>query len=250
MDLDELEAKIEEFILASRSDPSLELMLPADDLSVIKYIPSRFLNDVLSNQHLYASERIGFTWGDAIYVAPLSFPRSTMMYGDVGVVGSYSVNDGRFFNAGDSLGVSLYQQWIAYQVDTYRDLTTTVHANLANRTLRNDFRTKFQIDCVYFRPDEECAEYVDAAKDWWLAITHWDAYRIVGSGFSTVIKNLKWCLVGPDSFTQEGRGYKAALHKTTSTKHQYVSGHYSSLASDVQAAYSMPSSHVVICDFN
>jgi hypothetical protein len=174
------------------------------------------------------------------------------MYVNVGVVGSYAGLRKRFFNADDPAGVSLYQQWITYQAGPYRDLTTTVHANTANRSLRNNFRTRFQIDCIYFRPDEDCAGYVDITSDWWLAITHWDVYRSVGHGFSfsPVVENLKWCVIGPDAFKPDGRGYKAALYKSLAASHTYLSGHYSTLATDIQKAYTSLSNQVVICDFN
>ena len=250
MGIIDLEREIEAFILSSSNPSVMKLMKPDNDLLVIKYMPAEYVADVITNRHLYASERVGFTWGDAIYVTPVSYPRSTMMYGHVGVVGSYPTASKRFFNADQPRGVSLYQQWITNQTGPYRDLTTTVHANLANRLLRNSFRTRFQIDCVYFKPDEECSDYVDTVDDWWLAITHWDAYRIVGHGFSDAISNLKWCVVGPDAFRSEGRGYKAALHKGLTASHMFRYGHYSTLATDIQSAYASSSNQVVICDFD
>jgi hypothetical protein len=87
-------------------------------------------------------------------VTPIENPRTTMMYGHVGVVGTFPIATARFFDADDSTGIDLYQQWIVYQPTLFRELTTTIHANSANRQLRNDFRTRFQIDCVLFRPDE------------------------------------------------------------------------------------------------
>ena len=219
-------------------------------LEVIKYMPARFLEDAIANQRLYASERAGFTWGDAIYVAPVDFPKTTMMYGEVGVVGHYPVNETtNFFDASNARGVSLYQQWIATQGKPYDELTTTIHADLANRELRNDFRNRFKIDCIYFRPDETCANYVDVAIDWWLALTHWDSSRLVGSGYSTAVKGLKWCIVRPDSFQPEGRGYKPALFTSVTASHAgFTVGHYSSLSSDIGSAYRK--NQVLICDFN
>ena len=165
-------------------------------------------------------------------------------------VGIYPTLNKRFFNAGEGTGIDLYQRWILYQKRAYRDLTTSVHANTANRDLRNDFRTAFQIDCVYFRPDETCADYVDEGLDWWLAITHWDNARVVGHGFSKAVTSLKWCVVGPDSFQADGRGYKASLHKRVSASHGFVPGHYSSLEVDIMAAYHSKDQKVVVCDFN
>jgi hypothetical protein len=218
-------------------------------LMVIKYLPANRVQDAIASQRLYASEKPGFTWGDALYVAPVEFPRTTMMYGEAGVVGIFAVSrDTRFFDGADTQGISLYQRWIALQGRPYTELTTTVHSNLANQELRNEFRNRFKIDCVYFRPDEPCADYVDVNTDWWLAITSWDSTGLVSSGFSKAISDLKWCVVRPDSFQPDGRGFKAALHTSVTSRHPlYVIGHYSSLVSDIKGAYSR--NEVVICDF-
>ncbi|HEY6341539.1 MAG TPA: hypothetical protein VIY49_08615 [Bryobacteraceae bacterium] len=241
--------EIERYILDS-SRRAEDLFSTSDGrLMVIKYLPAKCVQDAIANQRLYATEKPGFTWGDALYVAPVEFPRTTMMYGEVGIVGLYAVNQAtRFFDGADTPGISLYQRWIALQGRPYTELTTTVHSNLANQELRNEFRNRFKIDCVYFRPDEPCADYVDVDKDWWLAITNWDFTGLVCSGFSKAISDLKWCVVRPDSFQPEGRGFKAALHTSVTSGHSsYVIGHYSSLVSDIKGAYS--SNGVVICDF-
>jgi hypothetical protein len=211
-------------------------------------MPASFLHDTIKNQHLYASERAGFTWGDGVYVTPVEYPLTTMMYGRVGVVGTFDIENARFFNADDPAGVKLYQQWITYQTRLFRELTTTVHANSANRELRNAFRSFFQIDCVLFRPDELCADYVDPVVDWWSVISHWDPSRGIGHGYSKAVKNLKWCLVGPDSFEPDGKGYKSFIHAALSAGRQYIQGHYTSLEREIRDAYAKD--HVLICDFN
>jgi hypothetical protein len=125
-----------------------------------------------------------------------------------------------------------------------------VHADLANRELRNEFRNRFKIDCVYFRPDEICSNYVDRSKDWWLAVTHWDSSGLVASGYSQIIEKIKWCVVRPESFQPATRGYDATLYTslTASQTAGYVLGHYSTLSSDIGNAYR--NSQVVVCDFN
>lgn len=127
-----------------------------------------------------------------------------------------------------------------------------MHADLANRAVRNEFRNRFQLDCIYFRPDEECANYVDTASDWWMAVTHWDPAHNVGTGFSRDVAMLKWCVVGPDSFSErkDRRGFDASIHKTLSVSQSYVSGHYSSLESDLRSACLSPDRQVVVCDFS
>lgn len=243
----DLEADIEEFILASQQHSDLQALIENESILLMKYIPAERLSDTLIQQHLYASERSGFTWGDAIYVTPAKYPKTTMMYGDVGVVGRWSTTNKRFFNAADMRGVDLYQRWIVTQPSPYRRLTTTVHADDANRTLRNDFRTFFQIDCVYFRPDETCRFYVDEQLDWWLAITSWDSSRSVAHGYSKQIVDLRWCVLSPESFKQVQNGYQALLHPTVTATHSYILGHYLTLDTDVSTAYRTDT--VVVCDF-
>lgn len=178
-----------------------------------------------------------------------------MMYGQVGVVGKYYRSSLRFFDACNTGGIDLYQEWIRYQTRAYRDLTTTVHADAANRELRNGFRSRFAIDCVFFRPDEPCPGYVDVTQDSWLAVTHWDAQHAVGYGFSTEIADLKWSVITPDAFEGDGRGHKAYLYQSLTSPHfptgpqLYLHGHYSSLGTDLLRAYLAAVPQVVICDF-
>jgi hypothetical protein len=247
--IDDLERKIDQFISDSAKNKAIQPLVAHADLQVIKYMPADYLADVLARDQLYASERAGFTWGDALYVAPLAFPFTTMMYGQVGVVGKYGIAGARLFNAADAVGVQLYQQWIVSQGTPYLELTTTVHANSANRELRNAFRTRFQIDVVCFRPDEGCLNYVNPSGDWWLAITHWDAYRNVGHGFSGAVRDLKWCVIAPDAFRPDSRGYKALLHDSLTTAHSWSAGHYQTLGADIRKAYAAGAKQVVICDF-
>ncbi len=252
MTTDELERAVETHIASSNANAPGILGVDANRLIVIKYLPASRLDDAIKQQHLYAAERAGFTWGDALYVAPVNFPRTTMMYGEVGVVGTYDTSSARMFDASDPTAISLYQEWITWQTPDYLELTTTVHADLANRTLRNEFRNRFQIDCILFRPDEHCLDYVDSTSDWWLAITHWDATRRVGSGFSKVITGLKWCVIRPESFSprKDGMGFDAHLHKRLSASHAFASGHFSNLSNDIRIAYGSAANQVIVCDFN
>jgi hypothetical protein len=170
---------------------------PAGECWVIKYLPPSRLESFLATKLLYASDVPGYTWGDGVYVAPLSAPFSTMMYGRIGIVGH--INPSQVFDAGDRLGRSLYQQWIRYQWRWYEILTTTVHANVANRHLRNRFREKFRLDCVFFRPDQSCPGYVGPQTDTWFAMTHWTG-RKVGAGLSSCVVDPRWCVVTAEDF--------------------------------------------------
>jgi hypothetical protein len=249
MNIAELEEEVENYVDQSGDVSALKSLIVSDELRVVKYIPAEYLANTLARGQLYASERAGFTWGDAIYVSPVAMPLTTMMYGEVGVVGTYPTEGTRFFDAINPVGLGLYQQWITTQTVPYRDLTTTVHANEANKELRNAFRSRFQIDCVYFRPDEDCQDYVDVTRDWWLAVTHWDAHRGIGHGYSGAITGLRWCVVVPDAFKAQGRGYKASLYKGLASSHVWTVGHYSTLVADIGRAYSANQGEVVVCDF-
>src|SRR4051812_41019320 len=112
MSLADLERDIERYVDSSRAHPLITSIVEEDVIQIVKYMPARQLNTVLASQQLYASERAGFTWGDAVYVTPVRYPRSTMMYGQVGVVGEFNSSTARFYDAVDRLGVNLYQRWI------------------------------------------------------------------------------------------------------------------------------------------
>jgi hypothetical protein len=170
------------------------------ELLVIKYIPSIRLNDVLQNGMLFAPNSSGYTWGDAVYVAPLDTPFSTMMYGEVGIVGRYRPET--VFDGTDPRGVLLYQRWIQTQFRWFDLLTTTIHSDVANRFLRNRFRTMFGIDCVFFEPDQFAPRYV-GRSDCWLAVSHWitDAGgRRVAGGPTSVIQDLELLVVVSERF--------------------------------------------------
>ena len=138
--LADVEQEIDEYITTCRQTPEVQTLLAEEPLCVIKYVPASYLATVLATGQLYASERAGFTWGDAIYVAPLKTPRTTMMYGHVGIVGTYSIADTRIFDADNATGIRLYQEWITHQTTAYRQLTTTIHAPSANQDLRLEAR--------------------------------------------------------------------------------------------------------------
>jgi hypothetical protein len=173
----------------------------ADGVLVIKYTPAERLGSILRDQMIYASGDKGYTWGDAVHVSPLDSPFSTMMYGSVGVVGK--ARPVTVFDGTDPIGVTLYQQWIRFQLRYYDLLTTTMHSDYVARILRNKFRTDFGIDCVFFRPDQFAPNYVRRDRDYWFALSHWTgtgAHRRVGKGPSAVVQEIEFCLVVSEEF--------------------------------------------------
>lgn len=215
-------------------------------LSVLKHLAARHLERTLANRQLYASSEKGFTWGDAVYVTPLSQPLSAMMYGDVAVGGFVAAGGLRYYDATCARGLQLYQAWIAGQGPAYDLLTTTVHSEFANRELRNKFRTRFQIDCVLFRPDEPCAHYTGAG-DVWLALTHWGPSRQAASGCTSVVHSLKWCLVSADVFERDGLGFKPHLFPSLTAGKHFVHAAYANLATAVLNGYQ--AGQVIIAGF-
>lgn len=254
MSLADLEVKISSYLLAGSGGPLLQTSLgkdPADrhKLYVIKYTAPKFLSDILATRSLYASKEPGYTWGDAVYLAPIAYPRSTMMYGSAGVVGWLDTSGMTFFDAVDPVGIMYYQDWIRYFPALYTQLTTTIHADHANRELRNKFRSRFAIDCVLFRPDESCAGYADPANDLWLAVTEWGVTRQVAHGRSQTVKDLKWCAISTEDFEPDGLGYHAILHPHLSTGQIFSRSSYRSLERDLRSAYLGSSNTVVITEF-
>lgn len=198
--LEKLEGEVEEFIGSATRD--FQRHFESDGaIYVIKYLPPKRLGDFLaSGKKLYASDVPGYTWGDGVYVAPVVAPFSTMMYGRVGLVGR--IERGRVFDAVDFRGRNLYQRWIRFQWRWYDLLTLTLHSNLANRYLRNRFRTRFRLDCVYFHPDQFCPGYVSPQRDIWFVITHWKNGR-VSSGMTSSVLDVEWCAVGCEEFAPD-----------------------------------------------
>jgi hypothetical protein len=253
MPLADLEATITQHLTTGANNPRLGASLGtgvnANKLYVIKYTAPKFLSGILATKSLYASETPGYTWGDAVYVAPLSYPRSTMMYGAAGVVGWLDAGKLTCYDAVDPSGISYYQDWIRYFPPLYAQLTTTVHANHANRELRNKFRSRFGIDCVLFRPDEPCSGYADVTTDLWLALTEWGATRQVANGRSQAVKDLKWCAIATEAFEPDGLGYRALLHPKLSAGRTFAKCPYSTLQPELLKAYLGTAQTVVITEF-
>lgn len=197
--LKDVEVSIDDYVGQSTESFQSQNDSKTRDLLVVKYLPApRLRNFLEAGKRLYASAVPGYTWGDAVYVTPLNRLLASMMYGRVGIVGR--IRPRRVFDASGRRGIELYQTWITYQWQWYRLLTTTVHADQANRYLRNRFRTRFGIDCVTFTPDQFAPRYVNPNRDVWFAITHWQSGQ-VASGISDEIVACEWCAVGSEEFS-------------------------------------------------
>ncbi len=197
--LSRIEEDIDGHILAGTTAFNSDFREKDGGVYVIKYLPAKRLGSFLgSGKRLFASDVPGFTWGDGVYIAPLSAPLTTMMFGRIGVVGR--IEPRRVYDATRPPGRDLYQAWIRFQWQWYNLLTTTIHSNVANRYLRNAFRTKFRIDCVIFRPDQFCPGYVGPNSDSWFTVTHWTNGR-VAAGLTSSVLDAEWCVVGCEEFS-------------------------------------------------
>ena len=243
--LDVIERQIEDFVENNKRHCAQILGVRKGNLLVLKYMPANRLSGALSRQMLYASKEPGYTWGDAVYVAPLRTPLSNMMYGDVAVIGKADFENMRVFDATEPHGILYYQQWIRHHTRLYRRLTTTIHADSANHELRNNFRTRFQIDCVCFRPDEECLGYASAA-DTWLALTKWGSTRKVCFGPTSSVKEIEWCAISTEAFEQERLGYKAVLHPDQTGGRNFVFRKQKRVADALRSAYRTKNQVVII----
>lgn len=213
MSLAELEKEIEDYLAQGVDLSQFIENHPTDGaissiIWVIKYIPSVYLPDFLQLPQVRISSRPGFTWGDAIYVAPLQCPYSSMIYGRAGIVGYINQSHLRVvFDANQPQAIRLYQRWIQTQSHNYNMLTSTVHANVANRELRNDFRRRFKIDIVVCRPDQY-SRYTNLNADRWFAISDWnnlDAKTCTSyaRGYTDLVRDCKWVAIVGEDFQAE-----------------------------------------------
>lgn len=177
-----------------------------DRVWVLKYIPGRFLKSFLSTKQMIASATPGFTWGDGVYVTPLRHPYSTMMYGRAGVMGWLPWTHAEKAYDATGRGGDLYLEWIQYLRGPYKYLATTLHANLANRALRNAFRRKFAIDVVFFAPDQLNQAYVNPHTDRWFVVSDWSGAGPQAPGMrparSLRIKECEWVAMVEEEFEE------------------------------------------------
>jgi len=175
---------------------------------MLKYMHPQYLADFLRHKQVVISTTPGFTWGDGIYVSPLSNPYSTMMYGRVGVLGRLEGAAVKAYDGADRRGIELYQQWIQHSTFLFTILTTTIHADRANRLLRNAFRRRFAIDVTFFRPDQYNKTYVAAGSDLWFVVSDWSGVSLQAPTqrprFSSRIVGCEWVAVVGEQFQESG----------------------------------------------
>jgi len=175
---------------------------------VLKYMPPQYLTDFLVHKQLVISATPGFTWGDGIYVSPLTNPYSTMMYGRIGVLGRLDGAAVKAYDASDRRGLELYQEWIQHSTFLFALLTTTIHADRANRLLRNAFRRRFAIDLTFFRPDQYNKTYVAVTSDLWFAVSDWDGLSSQAPTqrprLSPKVIDCEWVAVVGEQFQESG----------------------------------------------
>lgn len=176
---------------------------------VIKYIPGKHLESFIENQAIWSSAVAGYTWGDGVYVTPLRYSLSGAIFGRVGVVGYIDQSDIRHvYDASHPDGISLYQEWIPYQEELFRDATTRVYAQIANRYLRNLFRHLYGIDLIFFNPDEFNKFYVDPDVHHWFTLSEWDTsssstFPVSKFGPSSLVRECRWVVRIEEEFTTE-----------------------------------------------
>jgi hypothetical protein len=200
--IEKLEKEISDYINESSNEfraNFVELDRGQEKVWVLKYFSPAYLQSFLNNgKNLYISRYSGFTWGDGVYLTSIENPCSSMMYGSIGVVGWIDTNDiRRVYDACSPKGIELYQRWIVYIKGLYNCLTTTVHADWANRLLRNMFQEKFDIDIIVFHPDQSNAKYCDKKQDFWFLLSE---QKRGGPAYSTKIKECKPLIIVGEYF--------------------------------------------------
>lgn len=205
--LAELEKEISDYINESSNrfiDQFVELERDHKKVWALKYFsPAYFQSFLNSGSRLFISKSPGFTWGDGIYLTSIKNPYSSMMYGNIGVMGWIDANNIKIYDACRPKGIELYQRWISYTKGLYSYLTTTVHADWANRLLRNKFRKTFEIDIVIFHPDQYNMKYCDKKQDFWFLVSDWDPGR---PAFSKRIQECKPLVIVGEKFEKVGKG--------------------------------------------
>lgn len=178
----------------------------------IKYVPTKYAGKYFNpGGRLRISSNTGFTWGTGTYVAPLSYPLSSAIFGRVGVVATFDPGAWRVFDATDQAKAQLYVEWLQRQRG-YHEALTTMHSALEFHLLRDTFRTRFQIDCVIFRPDQTHAQYT-TRNDVWMNVTDWTPSRQIKVGQSAesdCLLNPLACVIVEEEFNDDDTGRREA----------------------------------------
>lgn len=171
--LTQADQAVESFIADFSGSKLAEVLGPDEsEWLVMKYVGAVRAHQYTSPAPLWVSETPLQTWGTATYVAPLSTPLTSLMYGRIGLACPVNPRDWRIFDATHPAALHAYIRWARAQ-PILPDLVTTVHSTWTNHVLRDTFRRQFRIDCVLFRPDQESHPYTNMIDDVWLAVTDW-----------------------------------------------------------------------------
>ena len=172
-------------------------------LWVVKYLAPKWLEKFMSSGKLGISATPGFTWGDGVYVTPLAHAYSNAMYGRAVILGFIDLGSQAKVYEADRSGIRLYQLWIQSRVRLYQQLTTTIHADVANRKLRNLFKKAFQIDLVVFEPDETTAGYSSRGVDRWFCLTDWTRQPGNPVALTSRVQECRFVGIVGEEFSQE-----------------------------------------------
>lgn len=209
--LADVESDIDTWILQSGPAFQRQFVDPGGETWVLKFFPPQYLASFMQKRQLVISVTPGFTWGDGVYVVPIDHVYSAMIYGRVGVMGwIHQVNLAQVYDAADPTGLALYREWIHFKPGLFALLTTTVHAQFANRRLRNAFKRRFKLDLVVFRPDEFNRAYVQPTSDRWFVLSDFSpAASVPGAtaGFSAKVRDCELVAVGAEEFAIDRSGF-------------------------------------------
>jgi hypothetical protein len=140
-----------------------------------------------------------------------------MIFGRVGVVAAFdpaSPKPWRVFDATVPRSQALYLSWTQCQ-PIYRRAAMTAHSAYYNQLLRNQFRTRYQIDSVLFRPDQHSWGYT-FASDVWMVVTDWAPGGTIAVGDSTRFIDPRLTVVAEEEFEDQLYGvYRRPLLRLT-----------------------------------
>ncbi|MDJ0708601.1 MAG: hypothetical protein QNJ46_35490 [Leptolyngbyaceae cyanobacterium MO_188.B28] len=200
-----LDQEIEAWIRYSTNIFKNEYVHTDDKIWVLKFFPPKHLGSFFKNNNqIMISCSPGFTWGDGVYVTSIKHAYSAMFYGRVGVMGWIeSKKITKVYDAGDPnhRGIELYQDWIMLKTSLFDELTTTIHSEIVNQQLRNEFRDEYGIDLVVFPPDESNNDYTQTQVDRWFVVSESPKTSSQNStNYSTTVKDCQWVLIVHEEF--------------------------------------------------
>ena len=191
-----------------------------DKIWVLKFFPPKYLEAFFSGgRRLRISKNPGFTWGDGVYVTPIKHAYSSMIYGRAGVMGWIEPKAIlKVYDAGhpSRKGIQLYQDWIMLKTSLFDELTTTIHSEIVNQQLRNEFRFNFKIDLVIFPPDESNNKYTQSQVDRWFTVSEFLPTSPPTSpqtlSLSKLVEDCLWVLMVKEEFVSEEKDPRKRLN--------------------------------------